>query len=107
LSVGARAGCQDVSDPVNGQEVGQRLGGEPPPRRAGGRQLGIHRQHRGPELREVQGVERRGLIVAADLGPQEITRRYLTRDDGTRLGDAAWYLAVCVARVPEKGAERP
>ena len=52
-------------------------------------------------------VERRGLIVAADLGPQEITRRYLTRDDGTRLGDAAWYLAVCVARVPEKGAERP
>jgi methyltransferase (TIGR00027 family) len=52
-------------------------------------------------------VERRGLIVTADLGPQEITRRYLRRDDGTRLGDAAWYLAVCVARVPEKGTERP
>jgi methyltransferase (TIGR00027 family) len=52
-------------------------------------------------------VERRGLIVAADLGPQEITRQYLTRDDGTRLGDAAWYLAICVARVPEKGAQRP
>ena len=49
----------------------------------------------------------RGLIVAADLGPQEITRRYLMRGDGTRLGDAAWYFAICVARVPEKGAERP
>ena len=52
-------------------------------------------------------VEARGLIVAADLGAQEITRRYLTRDDGSRLGDAAWYFAVCVARAPEKGAERP
>jgi O-methyltransferase involved in polyketide biosynthesis len=52
-------------------------------------------------------VERRGLNVAADLGPQEITRRYLTRADGTRLGDAAWCFAICVARVPEKGAERP
>ena len=52
-------------------------------------------------------VERRGLTVAADLGPQEITRRYLTRDDGTRLGDTGWYFAVCVSRVPEKGAERP
>jgi hypothetical protein len=52
-------------------------------------------------------VERRGLIVAADLGPQEITRRYLTRDDGTRLGDAAWNSAICVTRVPEKGAQRP
>jgi methyltransferase (TIGR00027 family) len=52
-------------------------------------------------------VERRGLIVAADLGPQEITRRYLTRGDGTRLSDASWYQAICVARVPEKGAGRP
>jgi methyltransferase (TIGR00027 family) len=52
-------------------------------------------------------VERRGLTVAANLGPQQITRRYLTRDDGTRLGNAAWYFAICVARVPEKGAERP
>ena len=52
------AGRQDVPDQVDGQDVGQRLGGEPPPGAAGG-QLGIHRQHRGPEVREVQAVERR------------------------------------------------
>ena len=52
------AGCQDVSDQVDGQDVGQRLGGEPPPG-AAGRQLGVHRPHRGPEVREVQAVERR------------------------------------------------
>ena len=50
-------------------------------------------------------VEGRGLIVAADLGPQEITRRYLTRYDGTRLGDAAWFLAVCVAQRAGEGRQ--
>ena len=52
------AGCQDVPDQVDGQDVGQRLGGEPPAG-AAGRQLGIHRRHRGPQGREVQAVERR------------------------------------------------
>ena len=52
------AGRQDVPDQVDGQEVGQGLGGEPPPG-AAGRQLGVHRPHRGPEVREVQAVERR------------------------------------------------
>ena len=52
------ARCQDVSDQVDGQDVGQRLGGERPPGAAGG-QLGIHRPHRGPEVRQVQAVERR------------------------------------------------
>ncbi len=52
-----RRGAEDMADQVDGQNVGQRLGGEPP---AGGigRQFVIHRQHRGPELREVQAVER-------------------------------------------------
>ena len=53
------AGGQDVPDQVDGQDVGQGLGGEPPPAGAAGGQLGVHRPHRGPELRQVQGVERR------------------------------------------------
>ena len=53
-----RRGARTCADQVDGQDVGQGLGGEPPPG-AAGRQLGIHRQHRGPELREVQAVERR------------------------------------------------
>jgi methyltransferase (TIGR00027 family) len=52
-------------------------------------------------------LERLGLTVASDLGPQELTRLYLTRKDGTRLGDEAWYFGVCVARVPDKSRERP
>jgi hypothetical protein len=29
-------------------------------------------------------IEQRDLSVAADLGPEELSRRYLTRKDGTR-----------------------
>jgi methyltransferase (TIGR00027 family) len=47
-------------------------------------------------------VEQRGLLVVADLGPQELTLEYLTRKDGTLLADEPWYYAVCVARVPGK-----
>jgi hypothetical protein len=45
-------GCQDVPDQADGQDVGQRLGGQWPPGAAGG-QLGIHRPHRGPEVWQV------------------------------------------------------
>ena len=48
---------QDVSDQVDGHDVGQGLDGEATP--VTGRQFVAHRQHRGPELGEVQGVERR------------------------------------------------
>jgi methyltransferase (TIGR00027 family) len=51
-------------------------------------------------------VEHQGLTLAADLGPQQLTRLYLTRKDGTRLGEEPWYFAVCVARVPYEKAER-
>jgi methyltransferase (TIGR00027 family) len=44
-------------------------------------------------------VERQGLLVEADLGPQDLTREYLTRKDGSRLADEPWHYAVCVARV--------
>jgi hypothetical protein len=47
-----------VPEQVDGQEVGQRLGGVQPAEAAVG-QLGVHRQHGGPELRELQRVERR------------------------------------------------
>ena len=52
------AGAGGVADQVDGQDVGQRLGGERTP---GGvsHQLVIHRQHRAAELWEVQAVERR------------------------------------------------
>ncbi len=55
------AGCRDVPDQVDGQDVGQRLGGQPPPGAAGRQlgQLGIRRQHRGPQVRQVQAVQRR------------------------------------------------
>jgi methyltransferase (TIGR00027 family) len=45
-------------------------------------------------------VEQRGLLVVADLGPRELTRKYLSRKDGTLLAEEPWHFAVCVARVP-------
>ena len=51
-------GRQDVSNQIDGQHVGQGLGGEPPPD-AAAHQLGIHGRQRGPEMREVQAVDRR------------------------------------------------
>jgi hypothetical protein len=45
---------RDVSDQGDGQDVGQRLGGELPPGVVGP-QLGIHRLHRGPELSRTKG----------------------------------------------------
>ena len=47
-------------------------------------------------------VVKNGLTVVADLGPAELTRRYLTTAIGINLGDEAWYLGVCIARVPKK-----
>ena len=47
-----------MPDKVDGQDVGQRLCDERTPD-AAGRQLGVHRRHRGPQVREVQAVERR------------------------------------------------
>jgi hypothetical protein len=64
---------------VDGQEVGQRLGGQPPASAASA-QLGVHRQHGGAEVREVQGVERRhrqrGRVEVERLGsyPRHQTR---------------------------------
>ena len=52
------AGRRDVADQVDGQDVGQRLGGKRPPG-AAARQLGVHRRHRGPEVGKVQAVQRR------------------------------------------------
>jgi methyltransferase (TIGR00027 family) len=49
-------------------------------------------------------VEKRGLLVVADLGPRELTREYLTHKNGTVLADAPWNFGVCVARVPGKSA---
>src|SRR5262249_28231666 len=50
------AGCQDVPEQVDGQDVGQGLGSQ---RSAGatGRQFGVYRRHRGPQMREVQAVQ--------------------------------------------------
>jgi len=42
-----RAGRRDLSNQVDGQDVGQRIGGEIPPGVAGV-QLGIYRLHRSP-----------------------------------------------------------
>jgi methyltransferase (TIGR00027 family) len=47
-------------------------------------------------------VTKRGLTVVADLGPKELTRRYLTSTSGHKLGDEAWYFGVCIAHVPQK-----
>jgi hypothetical protein len=55
---GRRAGGGGVADQVDGEQVGQRLGGQPVPGGAG-RQLVVDRQQRGPQRREVQAVQRR------------------------------------------------
>ena len=55
---GRAAWRRDVADQVDSEKVGQGLGRQPPPGAAGG-ELGIHRQHRGPELWLVDAVERR------------------------------------------------
>jgi hypothetical protein len=52
------AGCRELADQVDGQKVGQGPGGEPPPG-AAGRELGVHRPNRRPEVGQAQGVERR------------------------------------------------
>ena len=51
-SKGRGPGGGGAADQVDGEKVGQRLGGEPAPGGAG-RQLVIDRQHRGPQVREV------------------------------------------------------
>jgi methyltransferase (TIGR00027 family) len=47
-------------------------------------------------------VTKNGLNVVEDLGPKELTERYLTTASGKKLGDEAWYFGICIARVPEK-----
>lgn len=44
-------------------------------------------------------VAKSGLTIVSDLGPKELTKRYLTTADGSKLGDEAWYFGICVARV--------
>jgi hypothetical protein len=51
-------GRQDLAEQLDGQDIGQGLGSQPPASGARG-QLSIHRQHRGPQGRQVQAVERR------------------------------------------------
>jgi methyltransferase (TIGR00027 family) len=51
-------------------------------------------------------LRQHGLAVEADRTPEELTRRYLTRKDGSKLGEAPWHYALCVARVPSKTAAR-
>jgi methyltransferase (TIGR00027 family) len=50
-----------------------------------------------------------GLEVVDQPSPQQITDRYLTRRDGTRLGDERWSNGICVARVPgpRDGVRKP
>lgn len=43
----------------------------------------------------------RGLTVVSDLGADELTRLYLTRNDGTVLAEEPWQFRICVARVPD------
>jgi hypothetical protein len=41
---------------------------------------------------------------AAQAGPRELSRKYLTRKNGTLLADAPWNFGVCVARVPRRSS---
>jgi len=42
---------------------------------------------------------RYGLTVVSDVGADELTRRYLTKSDGTVIGRPGWYLRICHAEV--------
>ena len=42
----------------------------------------------------------RGTGSCQELSPQEVTGRYLTRRDGTRLGEERWSNGICLAQVP-------
>jgi methyltransferase (TIGR00027 family) len=46
-------------------------------------------------------VRTRGLVPVSDLGPAELTRRYLIRSDGSVDGRMAEFLRIMHARVPE------
>ena len=95
------AGRQDVAEQVDGQDVGQGLGGQPPAG-AAGRQLGVHRPHRGPQGRQVQAVERR------DRQPRRVEVERLGGDprDQPRLQeDVEPVLAPAPAR-PDRAAGR-
>ena len=45
-------------------------------------------------------VGRMGLLVREDLSTEEVTRRYLTGDDGVTLGEERWSNGLCLAEVP-------
>jgi methyltransferase (TIGR00027 family) len=51
-------------------------------------------------------VNLRGLDVASDLGPHELTERYLIRSDGTVSGKVSGFLRIVHASVPEKSRQR-
>ena len=42
-------------------------------------------------------VSNRALTIVADLGPKELTSRYLTAANGFKLGDDAWYFGTLSA----------
>ena len=44
-------------------------------------------------------VSHAGLEVVRELSPQEVTDRYLTRRDGSRLGEERWSNGLCLAQV--------
>ena len=46
-------------------------------------------------------VNQRGLELLSDLGPQELTRRYLIRSNGAVSGRIAGFLRIVLAQVPE------
>jgi methyltransferase (TIGR00027 family) len=47
-------------------------------------------------------ISKRGLVTLTDIGPQEMTARYLTGKTGTKLGDARWHSGIAVAEVPKR-----
>jgi methyltransferase (TIGR00027 family) len=54
-----------------------------------------------PDGKTREFLQDRGLTVVSDFGAAELTRRYLTRKDGTVLAEEPWHFGICVARVPE------
>ncbi len=51
-------------------------------------------------------INRRGLALVSDLGPAELSRRYLTRSDGTSSGRISEFLRIVVAQVPKRAERR-
>jgi methyltransferase (TIGR00027 family) len=54
-----------------------------------------------PDGKTREFMSDRGLTVVSDFGSAELTRRYLTRENGTVLAEEPWWFGICVARVPD------